>query len=154
MQRTGVSDELLYADDLRMGTRYGLGTYRVTHEAIIDFASRWDPLPQHIDREAARSGQFGEIIASGLHTLAICQSLAALAVYGTWHVLAGRRMTEIVFHRPVRPDQALTGNVTIRAITSDGPSRSLVTTSTVLNLVDGPRVMSLEIDAYVLRRPR
>ena len=50
----------------------------MSHEEIVDFASRWDPQPFHVDDEWARDGVFGEVIASGVHSFAIFQRLAVL----------------------------------------------------------------------------
>ena len=36
------------------GTTYELGATRLTSEDIIDYARAWDPMPFHLDPEAAR----------------------------------------------------------------------------------------------------
>lgn len=51
-----------------IGHRDELGSYRFTAEDIIDFASKYDPQPFHVDPEAARSSLFGGHCASGWHT--------------------------------------------------------------------------------------
>ena len=43
-------------------------THRFDDENIIRYAKAYDPQPFHIDPEAARSGPFGKLIASGWHT--------------------------------------------------------------------------------------
>jgi acyl dehydratase len=50
---------------VEIGTRAELGSYTFTAEEIIRFARKFDPQPFHIDEEAAKSGPFGGLIASG-----------------------------------------------------------------------------------------
>ena len=100
--------EPLYAEDLVVGSVHGLGTYQVTLQEILDFAEKWDPQVFHVDRAAAEAGFFGEIIASGVHTVAIFQRLAVRGAYRHWSVIAGRRVSA-EFPAPVRPGRTLVG---------------------------------------------
>ena len=56
-------------DDLRIGQTFDLGTLSLSEAEIVAFASRYDPQPFHLDREAAKDSIFGELVTSGLHTL-------------------------------------------------------------------------------------
>jgi acyl dehydratase len=47
------------------------GRYEVTREEVVDFASRYDPQPFHLDDEAAAQTYFGRLSASGWHTCAM-----------------------------------------------------------------------------------
>jgi acyl dehydratase len=89
--------------DLRIGTRYDLGTHRMTETEIVAFATAWDPQAFHIDAEAAKSRHFGGIVASGLHTIGVYQRLATLAHLDRWGVIAGRGLRDLQFPRPVCP---------------------------------------------------
>lgn len=60
-----------YFEDLEIGRTVALGAYTFTREAIIDFASKYDPQPFHLSDEAARRTLFGALCASGWHTSAI-----------------------------------------------------------------------------------
>ena len=99
----------LYGRDLHAGTSYPLGDHTVTHEEIVAFARQWDPQSFHVDDEAAATGAYGGIIASGIHTMAVFQRLAVLGVYGRWQVIARRRLKTVELRRPVRPRDRLTG---------------------------------------------
>ena len=46
-------------------TTYSLGTISVDEGELVAFAKRFDPQAMHTDPEAARSGPFGGLIASG-----------------------------------------------------------------------------------------
>lgn len=61
---------MLYAEDLIVGQRFEFGSYTIGEEEILRFARQYDPVPIHIDKEAAASGPFGGLIASGFNTLA------------------------------------------------------------------------------------
>ena len=60
-----------YFEDLEVGTKASFGHYEVTREEVIDFASRYDPQPFHLDDEAAAQTYFGRLSASGWHTCAM-----------------------------------------------------------------------------------
>jgi len=70
---------LLPAEDMPVGVELDCGSYAVTEEEIVEFASHWDPQYFHIDRDAAEHSDFGGLIASGLHTAAIFQRLANMS---------------------------------------------------------------------------
>ena len=59
---------MLFYEDLEIGSRQSFGAYEVTREEVIEFASRYDPQPFHLDDEAAAQTHFGKISASGWHT--------------------------------------------------------------------------------------
>lgn len=53
-----------------------LGALRLPADAIIAFASRYDPQPQHLDPEAARQTVLGGLCASGWQTGVVMQAMA------------------------------------------------------------------------------
>lgn len=61
----------LYFEDLVPGTVYRAGSAVMDAEAIVRFASEWDPQPFHLDRAAAEASFFGALVASGLHTFVL-----------------------------------------------------------------------------------
>ena len=83
---------LLYAEDLPVGSTVELGSHAVTLEEMLEFARQWDPQGFHTDPEVAAAGHFGEVIASGIHTLGIYQRLSVEGAVGRWAVIAGRRV--------------------------------------------------------------
>lgn len=96
-----------YFEDIEVGVPRELGTYHVTKEDIVNFAEQWDPQPFHVDEEAAKDSIFGELIASGLHTMCICHRVAAKGFYLDAAILGGCGMDDITFHRPVCPGDTL-----------------------------------------------
>jgi acyl dehydratase len=49
----------LYFEDAEIGTSCTAGSYLVTKNEIIRFAKQYDPVPRHIDEEAAARSIFG-----------------------------------------------------------------------------------------------
>jgi acyl dehydratase len=60
---------------LQVGERRRSSTRTVSEEEIVAFARLYDPQWFHSDAEAARQSHFGEVIASGIHVLAIWRQL-------------------------------------------------------------------------------
>ena len=60
----------LYFEELEIGTRSAAGPYIVSKDEIIQFAKQYDPVPRHIDEQAAARSVFGGLTASGSHTFA------------------------------------------------------------------------------------
>lgn len=59
-------------DDYVVGSVEEFGSYRLTRDEVIDFASRYDPQPFHLDDNAAAANPiFGRISASGWHTASV-----------------------------------------------------------------------------------
>jgi len=62
-------DPIRSLDDLAPGMAWDLGTLTLTQEDVVAFAGKYDPQYFHLDPEAAKESIFGELVASGLHTL-------------------------------------------------------------------------------------
>lgn len=66
---------MIYFEDLNVGTRWLVGSYRVSKEEAIAFASQWEPQPYHVDEAAARNSLYGGLTVCSLHLFAICTRL-------------------------------------------------------------------------------
>ena len=64
-----------YFEDLVVGTKASFGRYEVTREEVIEFASKYDPQPFHMDDDAAAKTHFGRLSASGWHTCAMTMNM-------------------------------------------------------------------------------
>ncbi|MEW4466841.1 MaoC family dehydratase [Parasphingorhabdus sp. JC815] len=62
---------MLYYEDIQLNVPKTFGKYEVTREEVIDFASKYDPQPFHLDEEAAAKTHFGRLSASGWHSAAM-----------------------------------------------------------------------------------
>ncbi|WP_192583026.1 MaoC/PaaZ C-terminal domain-containing protein [Streptomyces albicerus] len=104
---------VLYAEHLRPGAVFALGSAKISREEILDFGRRFDPLPLHTDEDAAAGSRFGGLIASGFHTAAVLQRLMVDAVFSRAAIIAGREISSLRMRAPVRPEDVLHGTLEI-----------------------------------------
>ena len=64
-----------FYEDLAVGQKQAFGHYEVTREEVIEFASKYDPQPFHLDDDAAAATHFGRLSASGWHTCAMTMAM-------------------------------------------------------------------------------
>ena len=102
---TSKGDARFTWDDIVIGATEISSVYRVSEDEIIAFASRYDPLPIHVDREIAAASQFGSLTASGVHMLAIRMRLVHDFAYGGG-VIASIGLDEVRYLAPLRAGQA------------------------------------------------
>ncbi|MEM7778867.1 MAG: MaoC family dehydratase [Pseudomonadota bacterium] len=62
------TDDRTYYEDIEVDVVNRYGRYEVTRDEVIEFASRYDPQPFHLDDAAAAQTHFGRLSASGWHT--------------------------------------------------------------------------------------
>lgn len=120
-----------YYEDVEIGETTQLGEYHVTEEEIVEFAEMYDPQPFHVDETAAKGSMFGELVASGWHTAAMCMRLLVDGpVEGDEDraVMGSPGIEQLRWHEPVRPGTTLTARteaIEKRPSESD-PSRGFV----------------------------
>ena len=105
-----TSDQILYAEDLAVGDWMDLGPVEVTRDEIIDFARRFDPLPIHVD---GTDSPFGDVIASGMHTLSLFASISSPRFMARLALVAGKGFDRMRLPNPVRPGSVLTGSLQV-----------------------------------------
>lgn len=94
-------------DEFTIGQVFETRSFKLTKEDIMRFAGEFDPQYMHLDEEKATQGRFNGIIASGIHTLAISFKLwIEQGKYGD-EVIAGTKMNNIKFIKPVYPGDEL-----------------------------------------------
>lgn len=97
-----------YFEDLVVGTRQSFGHYEVTREEVIEFASKYDAQPFHLDDEAAAKTHFGRLSASGWHTCAMTMSMMVDNVLGEGHAgLGSPGLENLQWKTPVYPGDTL-----------------------------------------------
>jgi acyl dehydratase len=96
----------LYFEELQIGTRSAAGPYVVSKEEIIRFAKQYDPVPRHIDEEAAARSIFGGLTACSANTFSIF-ILLTTQLRPRFHVLAGLGWDELRLPNAVRPGDEL-----------------------------------------------
>ena len=141
-------------EDLTPGTVLELGSVTVTEEEIIDFATRFDPQPFHVDPEAAKESSFGGLIASGWHTASMWMKLYVDAVVGESSSRGSPGVEELRWRAPVRPGDTLTARTEIVDARPSGtdPTRGTVFTESSMTNQDGVVVMTLRSRGMFGRR--
>lgn len=134
-----------FFEDYKKGATYVLGSFTVTEEEIIAFASQYDPQKMHTDRELSAQGPFGGVIASGWHTIARTMRLV-VDNFLPFNGLAAPGIDELRWPRPVRPGDTLTLHATIEDArrSRSKPDRGLLHILLELLNQDGEVVMSLK----------
>jgi acyl dehydratase len=96
----------LYFEEAETGTTCKAGPYLVSKEEIIQFAKQYDPVPRHVDEEAAARSIFGGLTACSAHTFSIF-ILLTTRLQPRLRVLAGMGWDELRLPNPVRPADEL-----------------------------------------------
>jgi len=96
-----------YLEDLAPGQRYGTASWTVDLDQIRAFATQFDPQPFHLDPEAAKRTFFGELVASGWHTMAITMRLIVDGEAQLAWGFAGAGVEGVDWPTPVRPGDTL-----------------------------------------------
>ncbi|WP_334189456.1 MaoC family dehydratase [Noviherbaspirillum sp.] len=126
-----MSQPKWYFEDFVVGRTIDIGTRTVSEEEIIDFATKFDPQPFHVDKDAAANSIYGGIIASGWHT---CSMMMRMMVDGFLRDAASMGspgVDEVRWLKPVRGGDTLT--VTTTAMETR-PSTSKPDRGVVVNL--------------------
>ena len=134
-----------FFEDYTVGGTYVLGSVSVTEDDIIRFASQYDPQMMHTDRDLAAKGPFGEVIASGWHTVGLTMRLV-VDQFLPHNGLAAPGIDELRWPRPVRPGDVLTVHATIQEArrSRSKPDRGLVRTLLETINQNGELVMSMQ----------
>ena len=142
-------------EDFAVGNVSDIGPVTVSEEEIVEFASRYDPQPFHVDPDAAAKTMYGGLIASGWHTTALFMGMFARAVLLESASLGSPGVEEIRWLAPVRPGDVLRGRSTVvelRPSEKDPRRGTVYTLNEVLNQ-DDVVVMTLKARGFFARRP-
>jgi acyl dehydratase len=144
-----------FLEEFGPGDEFVSGGRTITEEAIIAFASLYDPQSFHIDVEAAKATSYGGLIASGFQTLAIGFRLFidTGTIAGT--SIGSPGMDDVRWLRPVRPGDTIHTMVRVLEArpSASKPDRGIVRFSVTVRNQRGEDVMTLATSVFFLRRP-
>ena len=145
----------LYWEDFKVGEVHEMGRHTFTLEEILEFATRFDPQPIHIDAAAAGASFFGGLIASGWHTCAVGMRFAVDSYINAGVSLGSPGLDNVRWHKPVRPGDTITyRRITLASRTSQSrPGVGLMQGRIEAHNQDGELVMSNEGWGMFGRRP-
>ncbi|QZD95493.1 MaoC family dehydratase [Qipengyuania gelatinilytica] len=99
---------MTFYEDIEVGTKSAFGRYEVTREEVMDFASRYDPQPFHLDDEAAAQTHFGRLSASGWHTCSMTMAMMVENMKGEKSAgLGSPGVDQLRWKKPVYPGDTL-----------------------------------------------
>jgi acyl dehydratase len=134
-----------FFEDYTVGATYVCGSFALTEDDIVEFATKYDPQMMHINPRLAAEGPFGEVIASGWHTVALAMR-RLVENFLPHNGLAAPGIDELRWPRPVRPGDTLTVHVTVEQArrSRSKPDRGLLNTLMEVLNQNGEAVMSMK----------
>lgn len=151
-----MTEAVKYLEDMVVGDRAAFGSYAVTREEVLDFASKYDPQAFHLNDAAAAKTHFGRLSASGWHTCAMTMRMMVENLTVGGHAgLGSPGVDQIRWLKPVYPGDTLRVET---VVTEVRPSRSkpdmgsVHSDITVFNQ-SGEPVMTMKSIGLVRRRP-
>lgn len=119
-----------YFEDYEDGEVFEFGSYEVTEEEIISFASQYDPQYFHIDPEAAKQSHFGGLVASGWMTGSILMRMMVEGFISAKASMGSPGLDEIRWFAPVRPGDVLRGKAIVESTrrSKSKPDRGIINT--------------------------
>jgi len=147
---------MIYFEDLAVGAETDFGTYHVTREEVLEFASKYDPQPFHLSDEEAAKTHFGRIAASGWHTAAM--TMAVIARHVVAHEQAGLGspgIDELRWKKPVYPGDTLhvRGQILEKTPSRSRPDMCSFRTQTTVTNQNGETVMTFISIVLIRKRP-
>lgn len=120
-----------YFEDYQEGEVFEFGSYEITEQEIIEFATRYDPQYFHTDREAAKQSHFGGLVASGWMTGSILMRLMVDGFVSPKSSMGSPGLDELRWLEPVRPGDVLRGRATINSMrhSKSKPDRGIMNVS-------------------------
>jgi acyl dehydratase len=95
-------------EDFVVGMTREIGSITVDRAEVIEFASKYDPQPFHLDDAAAAQSMFGRLSASGWHTCAMAMGLVVRNFLHEAASLGSPGLEKIQWLKPVYPGDTLT----------------------------------------------
>jgi acyl dehydratase len=140
-----------FFEDFSPGEVTEFGDYLVTEEEILEYATRYDPQPFHVDREAAAESMFGGLIASGWMTGSIMMRLLVEHFISPVSGMGSPGVDEVRWPKPVRAGDRLRVRITtIEAKRSQSkPDRGIIQVQQEMINQHGDTVMSLRGTSFL-----
>jgi acyl dehydratase len=144
-----------YWEDFVQGRVLALGTVVVDKDEVIEFATRYDPQPFHVDEAAADASMFGGLIASGWHTCAMVMRLTCDSYLLQAASLGSPGVDSVRWLKPVRPGDTLRAQMIVGETrpSASKPDRGTIKSHWEVFNQQGELVMTMEGFSMFKRRP-
>ncbi len=147
-----ISDRFL--EDYVVGSTYEYGTIAIEADAIVEFATAFDPQPFHVDPAAAALGAYGGLIASGWHTASLMMRVLVDHVISSVASLGSSGCDELRWLLPVRPGDELSVRFEVLDCrpSRSKPDRGIVRARVEVRNQHGQVAMSVLTTIFLLTR--
>jgi acyl dehydratase len=145
-----------YFEDMPVGTSDEPdASHTFTAEEIKDFASKWDPMPFHVDEELAAQTPLGKLFACSTHILSAGVKLTHATMDEPVAAVAGLGWKEVKLPLPVcAGDTVRLKTEVIEARESKSkPDRGIINTQNTLVNQNDEIVAQFQIATMILKRP-
>ena len=110
----GRRQEMRFFEDFVPGLVVDLGEVIADRAEMIAFATRYDPLPFHLDHDVAHQSLMGGLSASGWHTAAMVMRLQVDGLLGGARTMGSPGAESLQWITPVRAGDCLRAKVTVQ----------------------------------------
>jgi acyl dehydratase len=144
-----------YFEDFFEGQVIELGARTVSEEEIIEFATRFDPQPFHVDPEAAAASIYGGVIASGWHTCSMMMRMVVDGLMCAASSMGSPGLDSVRWLQPVRAGDTLAVRYLTTKVkpSTSRPDRGVVWSKWVATNQRGEQVCTVEGMGMFGRRP-
>jgi len=141
-------------EDFEEGASFPLGSKAVTAAEIIDFASRFDAQPMHLDEAAGKASILGGLSASGWHICCMFMRMMCDAFLLDSTSQGSPGIDYVRWKKPVLAGDVLTGSSTVAAKreSASRPNLGFVTCRHELRNQRGEVVAELQNTGMFLKR--
>jgi len=134
------------------------GRHIVTEEEIIEFGTRWDSQPFHVDPEAAKDSVFGGLVACSVHLFAMAIGLwnrATVNAEERTAAVSALGFNNMQLKTPARPGDELKSKSTVieRRSSTSKPNLGIVTFRNEVTNQNGELVIVYESAALIQKDP-
>lgn len=144
-----------YFEDISVGDTAAFGSYPVSRDDVIAFATRYDPQPFHLSDAAAAKTHFGRLAASGWHSCAMTMAMIVEQMtIDPVASLGAAGIDELRWLKPVYPGDTLHCTTTVleTRMSNSRPEMGSVRSKMTVTNQDGVAVLSFISIALVRTR--
>ena len=145
-----------FLDDHTEGEVIQCGSYEVTKEEVIAFATQWDPQPWHIDEQAAKASFFGGLTACSAHIFSIfCITSPQWQNGVIMQAMASLGFDEMRMLKPVYAGETVRCVTTVDSVrvSNSKPDRGIVVYASELLNQENEPVFSIKCTTLMARDP-
>jgi len=111
-----ITKDRLHFEDLKVSEVIQLGSYKISKDDIINFATEFDPLPFHLDEAVAKKSLLGGLASSGWQTAGLSLRMLVDEFLSKIAGMGGLGFDNLKWKRPLMKNDTLTGTVTISSL--------------------------------------